>query len=43
MQKMIKENIIIEVKKEDIEKAGKLGFILYNGYKSVNAEAVLDE
>lgn len=43
MQKMIKENIIIEVKKEDIEKAQRRGFIIYNGYKQINAEVDLDE
>ncbi len=43
MQKMIKENIIIEVKKEDIEKVEKMGFVIYNGYKQINAEVDLNE
>lgn len=42
MQKMAKENIIIEVKNEDIEKAKELGFKIYNGLKMPNAEVDLD-
>lgn len=35
---MKKENIIIEVKKEDIKKAKQMGFKIYNGYLLPNAE-----
>lgn len=40
---MIKENIVIEVKKEDINKAIELGFIIYNGVKIPNAEVEFNE
>lgn len=43
MQKMKKSNIIIEVKKQDIEKAEKMGFEIYNGYLLPNAEVDFDE
>lgn len=43
MQKMIKENIIIQIKKEDVEKAQKLGFEIYNGHLIPNAEVDFDE
>lgn len=35
---MKKGNIIIEVIEQDIEKAEKLGFEIYNGYLLPNAE-----
>lgn len=38
MQKMKKDNIIIEVEKHDIEKAKQMGFEVYNGYLLPNAE-----
>lgn len=43
MQKMIKENIVIEVTEEEIEKAIKLGFKIYNGVKLPNAEVDFNE
>lgn len=43
MQKMKKGNIIIEVKEEDVEKAQKKGYELYNGYLLPNAEVIFDE
>ena len=38
MQKIIKENIIIEVNEKNILKAELLGFIKYDGIRIVNAE-----
>ena len=38
MQKMKKGNIIIEVMEQDIEKAEKLGFEIYNGYLGTKAD-----
>ena len=38
MQKMKKDNIIIEVEEHDIEKAKQMGFEVYNGYLLPNAE-----
>lgn len=43
MQKMKKENIIIEVSEKDIKRAEKLGFVVYNGYLLPNAEVDFDE
>ncbi|MGM9879431.1 MAG: hypothetical protein ACI31R_05370 [Bacilli bacterium] len=43
MQKMIKGNVIIEIKEKDILKAELLGFIKYDGIKIVNAEVDFDE
>lgn len=43
MQKMIKNNIIIEVNEEYIVKAESLGFTRYNGIKVANAEVNFDE
>lgn len=43
MQKMIKENIVIEIKTKNIEKAIKLGFEIYDGIKIPNAEVDFDD
>lgn len=43
MQKMKKDNIVIGVKEDDIEKAKKLGFEVYNGYLKCNAGVDFDE
>lgn len=43
MQKMKKENIIIEVEEKDIEKAKQKGYEVYTGYLIPNAEVDFDE
>lgn len=43
MQKMKKDNIIIEVEEHDIDKAKKMGFEIYNGYLMPNAEVDFKE
>ena len=43
MQKMINENIIIEVDNKNVSKAEELGFIKYSGVKIVNAEVDFNE